>query len=237
MKPREKEQTLAISEIFGPTIQGEGIHLGKPAIFMRLAGCNLACVWCDTPYTWDWKNYDPREEIDMVSVWLVVSSLQALAKDTGVKHLVITGGEPLLQWQQLLYICQTLRKQGWYIEIETAGTVAPNTAELADLFNVSPKLANSGNPIEKRYKPDAIAWFQRTGRAAFKFVIANADDLYEVDQLVLRHNLSNIILMPEGRTAIDLQERAKWLAPLAIERGWRITSRLHVEIWGNERGH
>jgi organic radical activating enzyme len=89
--------TLVISEVFGPTLQGEGPSAGRPAGFVRLGRCNLACDWCDTKYTWDWENYDPQEELHTEQVATVLEQLDAM----GVGMLVVTGGEPLLQQRNL----------------------------------------------------------------------------------------------------------------------------------------
>ena len=67
MAPPSKA-SLAVSEIFGPTLQGEGPSSGRRAMFLRLAGCNLSCSWCDTAYTWDWSRYDKKAEVTMMQV-------------------------------------------------------------------------------------------------------------------------------------------------------------------------
>jgi organic radical activating enzyme len=124
--------------------------------------------------------------------------------------------------------------------VETNGTFMPN-AELAaaiDQWNVSPKLANSGNPVEKRRVPTALAWFAAEARAVFKFVIVAPGDLAEVDELVAWFGLpaERVLLMPEGRSPNELQERSRWLVDQACRRGYRFTPRLHVLLWGDERG-
>src|ERR1700674_1282213 len=152
-------QSLVVSEVFGPTFQGEGPSIGRRCSFLRLGGCNLHCSWCDTPYTWDWtgrngKKYDPKVELSRMSTADVMASLSA----THTEMLVISGGEPLLQQRALLPLLEAAAERGWWTEIETAGTIAPTieTTERVSRFNVSPKLANSGNRLERRYVPTAL---------------------------------------------------------------------------------
>ena len=111
---------MKVSEIFS-SIQGEGLNAGKQAVFLRLALCNLACEWCDTKYTWDWKNYDYASEVKEMSIEQVKADLLK----PGVKHLVLTGGEPMLQQGELWPLLQSLKETGFFIEIETNGTLLP----------------------------------------------------------------------------------------------------------------
>src|SRR5437867_4839968 len=107
------------------------------------------------------------------------------------------------------------------VEVETAGTIAPALdAGLVDRWNVSPKLASSGNPLERRYKPDVLRAFDATGRAVFKFVVTAPGDLDEIAGIVSECALSNVWVMPEGTDPETLRDRFTWLAPAAIERGW-----------------
>jgi 7-cyano-7-deazaguanosine (preQ0) biosynthesis protein QueE len=222
---------VIVSEVFGPTVQGEGPSIGRRCGFVRLGKCNLACTFCDTPFTWRWSDHDPAVELREMTVDRVLSQLDAMAVDMAV----ITGGEPLLQQREIKALVDGLRvERGWRVEVETAGTIAPQLE--VDQWNVSPKLANSGNPTERRYKPDVLAAFNHTGRAVFKFVIAAPADLDEVADIVRAGDLSNIWLMPEGVDAATLAARLQWLAPAAIDRGWNVTTRLHIAIWGDERG-
>ena len=227
------QPSLVVSEVFGPTWQGEGPSLGRRCGFVRLGRCNLACTWCDTPYTWDWERFDPAVELDRRTVTEVVSELDAMAIDM----VVISGGEPLLQQSHLPPLLAAAAERRWRIEIETAGTIAPSDAlDTVDRFNVSPKLANSGNPTDRRYKPDVLRAFEATGRAAFKFVACDDADLDEIAAVVSDCGLTDVWVMPEGTDAAMVTERAHTLAPAVLERGWNFTTRLHVLLWGDKRG-
>jgi len=225
--------TLVVSEVFGPTLQGEGPSAGQAAGFVRLGRCNLACRWCDTPYTWDWERHDPAEELTTMAVDGVLARLDAM----GVDLIVVTGGEPLLQQRHLPPLLEGAKERGWRIEVETAGTLAPSLSEgLVDRFNVSPKLANSGMAVERRYRPDVLRAFQAGGRAAFKFVVAGPDDLEEVDAMVAECGLRPVWVMPEGTDAATVLARMQELAPHVVARGWNLTPRLHILLWGDRRG-
>lgn len=223
---------LFVSEIFGPTFQGEGRSLGMPCMFLRLAGCNLACTWCDTPYTWDWKRYDKAREVHRLPLEAVWEQLAA----SPVRNLVVSGGEPLLQQQALSPLLERLHGEGWRVEVETAGTVAPRLGPWVQQYNVSPKLASSGNTRERRYVPEALQALRDSGRAVWKFVVCREEDVAEVEALVEELRLAPVYLMPEGTDEATLRERLTWLAPLAAARGWHITPRLHVLLYGGRRG-
>lgn len=225
--------TLVVSEVFGPTIQGEGPSAGRSAGFVRLGRCNLSCVWCDSKYTWDWDNYDPEKELRTVLVESVLNQLDAMR----VGMVVVTGGEPLLQQRHLPPLLQGAKDRGWRVEVETSGTIAPDLAPcLVDQFNVSPKLANSGNERSRPYRPHVLRSFQETGRAVFKFVAQQPSDLAEVDSMVAECGLHPVYVMPEGTDADTVTARMQALAGPVLARAWNLTPRLHVLLWGDERG-
>ena len=224
---------LVVSEVFGPTFQGEGPSLGRRAGFVRLGRCNLACSFCDTPYTWDWERHDPAKELARVDV----SDLAEQVRAMHVPLLVVTGGEPLLQQSHLVEFLSEIHPSH-DIEVETAGTLAPSDelVALVSRFNVSPKLSNSGMPEERRYKPDVLRAFQATHKAAFKFVVTDEATLVEVAQMVEECTLHDVWVMPEGVTPDDVTGRSRDLAEDVLTRGWNLTTRLHVLLWGDERG-
>jgi 7-carboxy-7-deazaguanine synthase len=226
--------TLAVSEIFGPTVQGEGPTAGRRAGFVRLGRCNLDCVWCDTPYTWDWDRFDPAVEVTPLPTSEVVARLDAMM----VERVVVTGGEPLLQQRGLLPLLVALGERGWVVEVETNGTIAPSPAVAAAVtaFNVSPKLANSGIPLTRRIRPAALGALVETGKAVFKFVVAEASELDEVAALVSAHGLAPVWIMPEGTSAAVVSSRLAALADPVVARGWNLSTRLQVLVWGDERG-
>jgi 7-cyano-7-deazaguanosine (preQ0) biosynthesis protein QueE len=226
---------MKVSEIFR-SIQGEGPNVGKPAVFLRMALCNLACGWCDTKYTWDWKTYDYEKEVKEMNDDQVKKEI--LSFDT--KHLVLTGGEPMLQQTQLFQLLKSLKETGFYIEVETNGTVVPvdEMIALIDEWNVSPKLENSGNSLSARERPDCYHFFKRIPNAYFKYVIQDSEDLAEVQLLAEKYAipLRRIVLMPEARTSEELAERTEWLKNASRQLGYLFSTRLQIELWGNKRG-
>ena len=218
------------------SLQGEGPSVGTPSVFLRLALCNLTCTWCDTKYTWDWRHYDYRQEV----VELTPAQVEETVLEYDCRHLVITGGEPMLQQKGLASVVGPLKERGYSFEVETNGTIAPgpSLALAVDQWNVSPKLANSGNGEGRREVPQALRAFARLSNTYFKFVVAEYGDLHEVRTLVDRYGLQRerVILMPEGRNDAALAEKSRWLSQACIEEGFRFTPRLHILLWGDKRG-
>lgn len=230
---------LLVSEVFGPTFQGEGPSLGRRCSFVRLGGCNLHCSWCDTPYTWDWSGrngvrFDPAQELRHRTVEEIWEELVV----RGTEMVVISGGEPLLQQDRLLPLLVRAHGEGWWVEIETAGTISPtpDVITLVDRFNVSPKLANSGNAEARRTVPASISTLRNSGKAAWKFVVLETQDLVEVGRLVEMFGLEPVYVMPEGVSEEVLRLRTQDIAGEVLARGWNLTTRLHILLYGNRRG-
>ena len=219
------------------SIQGEGVTAGTPAAFLRLAGCNLACTWCDTKYTWDFNSYDFNREVVSLSREEVERRLLSF----DCPHLVITGGEPLLQQGELAPLVASLRRSGFFCEVETNGTLVPRAdlVEAVSQWNVSPKTENSGNRRERCEDPPALEAFVALGNAYFKFVVVEPPDIDEVRRLVGRYGLAaeRVVLMPEGATADAVRRRGEWVAEACARHGFHYSSRLHILLWGGQRGN
>lgn len=218
------------------SIQGEGVSAGAPSVFLRLATCNLTCSWCDTRYTWDWQHYDIKRE----AMSLSAEDAERRVTAFDCPRLVITGGEPLLQQDELAPLAASLKDKGFFIEVETNGTIAPSKA-IADAvtqWNVSPKLANSGNRPERREVPEALRVFGGLPNAYWKFVVVEPGEVDEACSFAERYGVprERIVLMPEGTTRGVLRERGEWLARACAEGGVRYSPRLHIELWGAQRG-
>ncbi len=217
------------------SLQGEGVGLGEPAVFLRLAGCNLSCRWCDTRYAWDWKAYDPRE----VTLKLKPEEVGQEILKFRSRYLVVTGGEPLLQQDELLRLFRLL-DQGTFIEVETNGTILPKSelVSLVSRWSVSPKLSNSGVPQDQREVPQVYQLFSALPSSFFKFVLEKEGDLEELEELVRKYNLPSekIVLMPQARDKRTLARRSRWLAEVCKTKGYRFSTRLQVLLWENRRG-
>jgi organic radical activating enzyme len=230
-------------EIFA-SLQGEGPSQGRPCAFVRLSRCNLACVWCDTAYTWrftgDNRPHRAGETFERKANQVALSEEEAAARIAalGQPRLVVTGGEPLLQAPALARMLALLPEIR--VEIETNGTIAPSPAldALVAQYNVSPKLAHSGNPAELALPGDRLAHWAAEPRAFFKFVIAEPGDIDEVLELAERFAIprTRVWLMAEGTDAATLAAREAWLAPLCLEHNLTLSGRLHIGLYGDTRG-
>lgn len=236
-------QAAGEPEIFA-SLQGEGPSAGKPCTFIRLSRCNLACVWCDTAYTWHFigDNRPHRDDApyERTANQISLSEEDAAGRITalGQDRLVITGGEPLLQAPALSRMLERLNDM--HVEIETNGTVQPPPAldNQVHQYNVSPKLTHSGNPAELALLPERLSAWAGDERAWFKFVIARPEDIDEVIALQDAHAIPahRIFLMPEGRDSETLRTRSTWIANSCVEHGFCFTDRLHIHLYGDTRG-
>jgi organic radical activating enzyme len=226
---------LLLAEKF-VTLQGEGPSLGQPAVFVRLSRCNLHCPGCDTPQTWDTVRYDLRNESEPVG-W---RALAGWVLEQEPELVVITGGEPLLQQHHLIGLVDQLVGAGRRVEFETNGTIvlAPELNRPGVQFNVSPKLAGFAalRDARTRINHDALAALVATGRAQFKFVVTGPEDLDEVAAFRDLHGLAPVWVMPEGVTERKILDGMRALADPARERGFSLSPRLHILLWGDERG-
>jgi 7-carboxy-7-deazaguanine synthase len=239
-------------EIFH-TIQGEGVSVGMPAVFIRASRCNLHCVWCDTDHTWNFEGTPWPHEKDSVpgyakhrkaEVTFEIDPAEAAERVLAFRcgRTVITGGEPLLQEKAFLEMIGHIRvRQAEHcFEVETNGTRIPSPAfhEAVDQFNVSPKLSNSGMSTSLRLKAEALDFLADSPKAWFKFVVTEPTDLEEIEALLATHSISRerTLLMPEGRRSEELDRSSTWLAEVCRDGGFRFCDRLHIRIWGDKRG-
>ena len=237
---RVSRQPSGEPEVFY-SFQGEGPTLGTPSVFLRLATCNLACTWCDTKYTWDWARHDYSLEVMSMDCREVEERILSLCQNENrCRNLVITGGEPLLQQEELVSLVASLKTEHFRFEVETNGTIAPSQqlAQDIDQWNVSPKLSSSGNPEDRRTLPPVLETFRQLPNAYFKFVVVAPGDVDEVCGLRDKYSLpaQRIILMPEGQTPEAIRDRSQWLSEACIREGFRFSTRLHILLWGDQRG-
>lgn len=229
---------MLISEIFY-SLQGEGELTGVPSVFVRTSGCNLRCNWCDTPYA-SWKPEGKQMEVNEILAEIVKHP---------AKHVVLTGGEPMIA-PGIHELAFQLQEKGYHLTIETAATVMPGGIA-CDLASLSPKLAHSAPDArlddtwrkkheELRWQPRVVEAWMAAGNYQLKFVVGSEGDLAEIERMVGEMDCvvpsSKILLMPEGITVEALRSRAGWLGELCKARGYRYAPRLHIELYGNKRG-
>ncbi|HBU37457.1 MAG TPA: radical SAM protein [Planctomycetaceae bacterium] len=231
---------VQIAELY-PSLQGEGRLAGTPSVFVRTSGCNLRCTWCDTPFT-SWEPTGTKR---------TVSSLVEEIIEQGLKHVVITGGEPLLA-PDIHFLCNILQQEGQHITIETAGTVLPAEGPpAANLMSLSPKLGSStpseetgwGQRHEKRRRRDDVIQLLRATPNQIKFVIDSSSDLDEavswLDDLDIKpqsREARHVYLMPQGVTQSRLQKEYTWLESACKKLGFQLCERHHITWYGNTRG-
>jgi 7-carboxy-7-deazaguanine synthase len=224
---------MFVSETF-TSIQGEGLLAGVPSHFIRTSGCNLRCRWCDTPYA-SWEPEGERRPV----VELVDG-----ARASGVRHVVVTGGEPLLQ-REIGVLTEGLAAAGLHITMETAGTVDPPFH--CDLLSLSPKTANSDPSGAHRDRHRQLRLdgaptarlLTRFPEHQLKFVVEGADDLPEILEMLAAIGdvePARVLLMAQGRTVEEVVGRASVVAALCLEHGFRYTPRLHLDLFGGGRG-
>lgn len=231
---RSAVDELLVSEIFGPTIQGEGPSAGRSAVFVRLGMCNLQCSWCDTKYTWDNAQFDLDSELKSLSHRTVADAVDAV----DVPLLVITGGEPALQAAGCRAMIDNLSVQK-SVEIETNGTVWPDAlVDAVDRMVVSPKLANSAVKESARLRWPILKRLAGLDHSVFKFVVTNPGELAEIADLVEQLALDSprVWIMPEATTRKSLHDRLNRLVDPVSQRGWNLSSRLHIDLWEGARG-
>lgn len=204
------------------SVQGEGRNCGKLAVFIRTAGCNLKCLWCDTKYSWNsGKNYDEK--------WL-----EYYLQKT--KFIIVTGGEPLLH-ENLIKELREISKVK--LEIETNGTIEPIPSAWYNniQYSVSPKLSSSGEPQEKRIKPGILKDFLYFD-SIFKFAIDTQSDLFEAKQLIreLKIPRERVWLMPVTGSVREIKKRSLEVLQMAKEEGFNFSPRLHMYLYGKKRG-
>lgn len=210
--------------------------MGVPSVFVRTSGCNLRCVWCDTPYT----SWQPEgQEMSLEAISEAVTRYEC-------SHVVLTGGEPMIA-PQAVALTEIFHSLGLHITIETAGTVHHTLH--CDLMSISPKLRNS-TPLERdggrfavtherlRIQKGVLKRLIEDYEYQFKFVLSNEADLREVQEIqaALEAPANRVILMPEGVTREVVSERGIWLAELCKKHGYRYSPRLHIDLWGDKRG-
>ena len=223
---------MSVSEIF-ESIQGEGRLAGVPSLVVRLAGCDLACRWCDTAHAHD------RNEGRNLSVAELLDELAGYDGD----HVVVTGGEPLLA-DELPLLLDGLKGQARHTTLETSATQFRRL--YCDLVSISPKLANStpsgpqADDHEKhRLNIPAIQQFIDRHDYQLKFAIHDEADLDEVNDILSRLNgvdRAKVLLMPIAATKDHYRCKAPVVAQLCIDHGFRFSPRLQVQLWGRTRG-
>jgi 7-carboxy-7-deazaguanine synthase len=207
--------------------------------FLRLQGCTLKCTWCDTLDVWPNGNEYLFDEI-----FELFESVNLIEKFRNGQHLILTGGSPLKQQEQLIdFIDKFIRKYKFkpFIEIENEGVLIATSqiVSIIDQWNNSPKLSNSGMKERVRYKPEIIKQLSKFNNSWFKFVVETDKEWEEINEYFLKPGLiskEQIILMPQGQNQDELNISRPIAADMVIKYGVRFCDRLHVTIWNKKTG-
>ncbi|MDR0974523.1 MAG: radical SAM protein [Ruminococcus sp.] len=220
----DKNDRTAVAEMFSG-INGEGLKQGAPATFIRFAGCNLSCEWCDTK----WANDD-----DCPALYLTPDEIYFYALDKGLSNVTLTGGEPLLA----LHFSEILRKFAddpfFSSEIETNGSIPLDYIRRSGekiSFTVDCKLPSSGMSDRIVYKNFGLLG----KRDCVKFVVGSADDLEQTAAIIKDYSLAkrtNIFLSPVYGV-MNPEEIADFIVNNALDA--RLGLQLHKIIWGDRR--
>jgi organic radical activating enzyme len=227
-----------VAEAFGPVWQGEGPAAGQRALFLRLGLCNLSCHWCDSAFTWNEQAYDLAQEISQeVEPWRLLDALP------DASLLVLTGGEPLLHRSNPLLLetlSRWLATPGHRLHVETNGTIGPPPwASLAEVWSLSPKVAQNDDPLKKRIKPRVLEQWSSVPGALLKIVVRDLRDLDTFAAMLPDWGPwrpEQVWVMPEGETAEQVLAVAQQVKESTMTHGWNFTLRQHVLLYGTERG-
>ncbi|MDO4461867.1 MAG: 7-carboxy-7-deazaguanine synthase QueE [Bacteroidia bacterium] len=239
---------------FPGTIQGEGKLCGIPSIFIRTQGCNLHCKWesvdengnrivvpCDTSHAIS-TTHGSAADVDAVA-----KSVIEQCHSSNVRHVVLTGGEPLLQAEASTELLRLLYQEGLHTTVETNGSYCiPEALKYISLLSISPKFIYSWDNMPNNYigsVADSINVLRSYPNRDFqlKFVVSKYDDEQPIlDKLsLLKQNTSyiqnsDILLMPMGGSKTQIEKTSLIAAEIAVKNGWRYTPRLHVDLWNNK---
>lgn len=228
------------------TIQGEGKFIGYPSVFVRTTRCNLRCAWknkdgsitrCDTPHT----SFDPEIEVNITDK--VIEEISS----HNCNHVVVTGGEPYFQ-KETVNLINGIVENGHFVTVETNGTIYRPSK--ASFISISPKLSSSSSDPELGYKHefqrlnyDALEQFVLNHDYQFKFVINTEEDVREIldiaEAIYQRCQVDirrNIWLMPQGTHEHQFDEKILWIFEICKKYDWNFSDRLHIRVWGQQKG-
>ena len=209
---------LRVTEIFR-SIQGESTHAGRPCTFVRLTGCPMRCVWCDSEYTFTGGEH--------ISLDAVLAQVRAF----GCRLVEVTGGEPLVQ-REAFTLIERLCDEGYEVLIETGGYVSTAGVDERAKLILDVKCPASGEAARNHWPNlDRL----RADRDEVKFVIANRADWDYARGVIEQYDLerrAKAVLISPVWGAVDLREVADWISTSGMNV--RMQLQMHKQIWGAE---
>lgn len=232
-------EMIRISEIFGPTIQGEGALIGQPTVFVRTGGCDYRCVWCDTLHAVESKYRDEWKPMTAADVFARVEEL------SGGRPIMVSlsGGNPAIQ--PLGALIKLGHEKGYEFALETQGSVVADWFSELDVLTLSPKPPSSGMVVDWKKFEDCIEAAGEDTDIAIKIVVFDERDYAFARDVADTYVDFPIYLQPGnhqvgGNADTDaLNARMRWLVDQVNKDKWFnaiVLPQLHVMLWGNERG-
>jgi 7-carboxy-7-deazaguanine synthase len=209
---------MEISEIF-LSIQGEGVDIGLPTVFVRTSKCNLQCGWCDTKYSWE-----PGEERTIESIMEEVLSY-------GMDRVCISGGEPMLQAEEVTKLVSMLEAKGVEVTIETNGSIDLDDITRGDLTRFCMDLKCPSSGMQDRNLFTNLTKLRSND--VLKFVIAHQED-YIFARKMLERNTPDCMVVFQPVGGLDLRDLAERVLEDRLDV--RVLLQLHRYIWGDQRG-
>lgn len=238
-------ETIRISEIFGPTIQGEGALVGQPTVFVRTGGCDYRCKWCDTLYAVD-SAY--RDEWCPMTPEAILMQVEILS---GGRPLTVSlsGGNPAIQ--PLGGLIELGHREGYRFALETQGSLARDWFSQLDVLTLSPKPPSSGMATDWQKLAECVEAAGSQTQTVLKVVVFDEADYAYARDVAERYPGLSCYLQPGNHTppalaetgsTIDMagiMERMRWLVDRVASDKWyaaTVLPQLHTMIWGNLRG-
>jgi 7-carboxy-7-deazaguanine synthase len=241
----KSDETILVSEIFGPTIQGEGALIGLPTVFVRTGGCDYRCAWCDSLHAVDSRHRHDWTSMSVEAVWEKVTALSAGKPLT----ISLSGGNPAIQpLGRLIAMGQVL---GYRFALETQGSIARPWFAALDHLVLSPKPPSSRMQVDWRAFDACLDLANGKPQIVLKIVVFDETDYAFARDASTRYPGLPVFLQPGNHTPplsdvdtgpIDmdgLMERLRWLVEKVTADRWfaaRVLPQLHAMLWGNRRG-
>ncbi|MGK7378007.1 7-carboxy-7-deazaguanine synthase QueE [Planococcus sp. 1R117A] len=232
---------IPVMEVFGPTIQGEGMVIGQKTMFVRTAGCDYSCSWCDSKFTWDGTGRSvSKQPVD------IIEELKSIGGEA-FSHVTISGGNPALHKGigELVDLCH---QNGWKVGVETQGSIWQDWMPKIDDITISPKPPSSGMVTDFE-KLDGFLQKLNDSNASLKVVIFDEEDFKYAEDVHLRYpgvpfflqtGNSDTATTDDAHLTATLLERYEWLIGQsirsAIMNDAKVLPQLHALVWGNKRG-
>lgn len=232
---------IPVMEIFGPTIQGEGMVIGQKTMFVRTGGCDYSCSWCDSKFTWDGTGKSTAMKAEEI-----ISSLKDIGGEA-FSHITISGGNPALH-KGLGELINQCHEQGWKVAVETQGSYWQDWLLDIDDVTISPKPPSSLMTTDFN-KLDTFMHNLKDANASLKVVVFNDEDFTYAEMIhqrfptvpfFLQVGNDDVLTIDDQALVSSLLKRFEWLIDRSMKstimNDAKVLPQLHALIWGNKRG-